>query len=75
LAWGGFVIGTVTPILSLSSGFGDIYAFGLVFGPLMAMFFRVIAGDWRGGMRRGGDIAPVSSLWMMPRLARISRTQ
>ncbi len=48
-AWGGFVIGTVALILSLPSGFGYIYAFGLVFGPLMAMFFRVIAGDWCGG--------------------------
>lgn len=64
-AMGGFQIGIMALlfVVVFFQDLGFIYCFGLVFGPLMAMFFRMIAGSWREDVladhvERARDTAP-----------------
>ncbi len=75
-AAGGFQMGLVALIVSLPFGFGILYLFGMLFGPLMGMTFRVIAGDWRT-RARGKTVTAriVSPFPITPSLARTPCTQ
>lgn len=46
-ALGGGICGLIALILAIPFEAGALFAFGLVFGPMMAMTFRAIAGQWR----------------------------
>jgi len=47
----GFLVGVGAMIVAslFSIHYAPLFAFGLLFGPLMAMTFRAIAGNWRQG--------------------------
>jgi hypothetical protein len=73
-AIGGFQVGLVALCLSVPFGYAPLFAFGLLFGPLMAMCFRWIAGRWRPAppnLIRNPAGYPLATT---PALARVPRT-
>ncbi len=68
-AKGGLKIGIAALLITIPFGLTIIFAFGLLFGPLMAVIFRAIAGSWRPA-----TLPIVSPSTTMPDLARIPRT-
>ncbi len=68
-AVGGFQISIAALLISMLFGGGLLYAFGIIFGPLMAIIFRTIAGSWRPATPPAA-YPPAT----MPDLARVPRT-